>query len=398
MRTPTDGLVWQTDAVVHGRVMNVKRTLAMAKKEAQQIIRDRRALYLALGIPAMLMVLFGYALSLDVDNIPLGVWDQDNSQHSREFLSRLTSSGYFRVVFRTESYADIVRAIDKNSINIGLIIPYDFSRNLKHGRTAKIQALVDGSDSTRAGIAMGYLESIAALFEDDFRRYALTRQAVADRIAPPVDPRIRLMYNPELQSRNNIIPGLIAIIMMVIAALLTSLTIVRERETGTLEQLISTPIKSNELIIGKLIPYFTLAYVDLVMVYLMGQYVFQVPFRGSLLLMFFASSLFLVGAMSLGFFISVIARNQFFATQLALLGTFLPAFILSGFVFPIGNMPKLLQVVTYLVPARHLVIILRSIYLKGAGVEILAVPIAILALFGILVAYAATRRLGKRIA
>lgn len=378
--------------------MNVKRTFAVARKEARQIIRDRRALYLALGIPAMLMVLFGYALSLDVDNIPLGVWDQDNSQQSRELLSRLTSSGYFRTAFQTDSYHGLVRAIDNNQINIGLIIPYDFSRNLKHGRSSKIQALVDGSDSTRAGIGMGYLESIVALFEDDYRRTALARQGVEDRIAVPVDTRIRLMYNPELKSRNNIIPGLIAIIMMVIAALLTSLTIVRERETGTLEQLISTPIKSNELIVGKLVPYFSLAYVDLVMVYLMGQYVFQVPFRGSLFLMFFASSLFLVGAMSLGFLISVVARNQFFATQLALLGTFLPAFILSGFVFPVGNMPRLLQAVTYLVPARHLVIILRGIYLKGAGLEILVAPIAVLALFGFLVALVATRRLGKRIA
>lgn len=378
--------------------MNIKRTLAVARKEARQITRDRRALYLALGIPAMLMILFGYALSLDVDNIPLGVWDQDNSQQSRELISRLTSSGYFRAAFHTDSYAAIVNAIDKNQINVGLIIPYDFSKNLKHGRSSKIQALVDGSDSTRASIGMGYLESIVALFEEDFRRTALTRQAVENRIALPVDARIRIMYNPELRSRNNIIPGLIAIIMMVIAALLTSLTIVREKETGTLEQLISTPIKSNELIIGKLIPYFSLAYVDLVMVYLMGEYVFKVPFRGSLFLMFFASSLFLVGAMSLGFLISVLAQNQFFATQLALLGTFLPAFLLSGFVFPIGNMPQLLQAVTYLVPARHLVIILRSIYLKGAGVEILAVPIAILALFSIFVALAATRRLGKRIA
>jgi len=345
----------------------------------------------------MLMVLFGYALSLDVDNIPLGVWDQDGSQQSRELLDQLTSSGYFRTEFRTDSYDKIVSAIDRNQISIGLIIPFDFSRNLKQGRVSKVQAVVDGSDSTRAGISMGYLETIIALFEDDFRKTALTRQSVQARIVPPMDARIRILYNPELQSRNNIIPGLIAIIMMVIAALLTSLTIVRERETGTLEQLISTPIKSNELIVGKLIPYFSLAYVDLIMVYLMGEYIFRVPFRGSLLLMFLVSSLFLVGAMSLGFLISVIARNQFFATQLALLGTFLPAFLLSGFVFPIGNMPELLQGITYIVPARHLIIILRAIYLKGAGMEIIAGPVLMLALFGFLVTVVATRKLRKRI-
>jgi ABC-2 type transport system permease protein len=343
------------------------------------------------------MILFGYALSLDVDNIPTVVWDQDHSPQSREFLDRLTSSGYFRIDFRTNSYDPIVKAIDKNEISVGLIIPYDFSRNLKRGRTSKIQAVVDGSDSTRAGIAIVYLEAIIATFEDDFRRVALNKQSVEGRLSPPIEPRIRLMYNPELKSRNNIIPGLIAIIMMVIAALLTSLTIVRERETGTMEQLISTPLKPNELIVGKLIPYFVLAYVDLVTVYLMGEYVFKVPFRGSLLLMFFVSSLFLVGAMSLGFFISVIARNQFFATQLALLGTFLPAFILSGFVFPVGNMPYVLQLITYVIPARHLIVILRAIYLKGAGLEAIAFPTGILAVFGILVTFAATRKLRKTI-
>ena len=189
--------------------------------------------------------------------------------------------------------------------------------------------------------------------------------------------------------------GLIAIIMMVIAALLTSLTIVRERETGTMEQLISTPVKSNELIVGKLIPYFALGYVDLLMVYLMGQYVFDVPLRGSLLLMFLVSSLFLIGAMSLGFLISVIATNQFFATQLALLGTFLPSFLLSGFVFPISNMPDALQVITYVIPARHFVTVLRAIYLKGVGIEAIAAPVAMLAIFALFMTTVATRKLRK---
>lgn len=378
--------------------MNIFRTLAVARKEARQIIRDTRSLYLALGIPVMLMILFGYALSLDVDDIPTAVWDQDQSPQSREFLDRLTSSGYFRIQLWTNSYEPITKAIDKNQVSVGLVIPYDFSRNLKRGRLTRIQAIVDGSDSTRAGIAIVYIEAIVGQFEEDFRKIALNKQSTRGRLSPPVDPRIRLLYNPELKSRNNIIPGLIAIIMMVIAALLTSLTIVRERETGTMEQLISTPLKPNELIVGKLIPYFGLAYIDLITVYLMGEYVFHVPFRGSILLMFLVSSLFLVGAMSLGFFISVIARNQFFATQLALLGTFLPAFILSGFVFPVGNMPYALQLVTYIIPARHLIIILRAIYLKGAGLEAIAFPTAMLAIFGILLTFLATRKLHKTIA
>ena len=378
--------------------MNVYRIIAVARKETRQIVRDARSLYLALGIPVMLMVLFGYALSLDVDNIPIGVWDQDRSSQSREFLDRLTSSKYFSLRFHTDSYGKIVRAIDSNAISVGIIIPHDFSRKIKKGATTKVQALVDGSDSTRAGLAMVYLETIIATYGGDFRAEALVRQSVAARIVPPVEPRIRLLYNPELQSRNNIIPGLIAIIMMVIAALLTSLTIVRERETGTMEQLISTPLKPRELIVGKLIPYFGLGYLDLVMVYLMGEYIFEVPFRGSLLLMFLVSSVFLIGALSMGFLISVIASNQFFATQLALLSTFLPSFLLSGFVFPVANMPDWLQVITNIVPARHLITVLRAIYLKAAGIEVLVVPTLVLVVFAVVVTALATWRLGKRVA
>ena len=378
--------------------MNIFRTWAVSRKEARQIVRDTRSLYLALGIPVMLMLLFGYALSLDVDNIPLAVWDQNRSVQSRQFLDRLTSSGYFKLVLYTDSYKEIVDAVDRSNVNVGVVVPHDFSRKIKSGRSASVQALVDGSDSTRAGLAIVYLETILAVLEEDLRMGEFSRQSVESRINPPIEPRVKLLYNPELVSRNNIIPGLIAIIMMVIAALLTSLTVVRERETGTMEQLISTPIKSSELILGKLVPYFFLGYVDLLMVYVMGVYVFGVPFRGSLLIMFFEAGIFLVGALSLGFLISVIADNQFIATQIALLGTFLPAFLLSGFVFPIGNMPYSLQLVTYLVPARHFVTVLRTIFLKGAGIGAIAIPTLVLVVLGVFLAFMASRMLGKRLA
>lgn len=378
--------------------MNIARTLAVSRKEARQIIRDSRSLYLALGIPVLLMVLFGYALSLDVDDLPTMVWDQDHSVQSRELLDRMTSSGYFKLVKRTDSYREIVKAIDSGEASVGIIVPYDFSRNLKGGRTTNVQALVDGSDSTRAGLAIVYLEAIVTLFDSEFQNRAMVRQAVASRIKVPVEPRIKLLYNPELVSRNNIIPGLIAIIMMVIAGLLTSLTVVRERETGTMEQLISTPVKPNELILGKLLPYFALGYVDLLMVYLMGVYVFGVPFRGSLLIMFIVAGIFLVGALSVGFLISVVVSTQFLATQIALLGTFLPAFLLSGFVFPVSNMTYALQLLTYIVPARHFVTILRALFLKGAGMHAIAVPTIMLLVFGVLVTFVATQMLRKTLA
>lgn len=375
--------------------MNIIRTLAVAKKETRQIIRDSRSLYLALGIPVMLMILFGFALSLDVDNIPFAIWDQNKSPESRDFLDRMTSSGYFRCVKQTENYRQMISDLDRNVISVGIIIPFDFSEQIKKGGSTQVQAIVDGSDSTRANLAIVYLETIATTFESDFKLQALTRQAVQGRVTPPIAPRIRIVYNPELKSRNNIIPGLIPVIMMIIAALLTSLTIVRERETGTMEQLMSTPLKPNELVVGKLVPYFAVGYIDLLMVYLMGQYVFKVPFRGSLLIMFFVSSVFLVGAMSIGFLVSVIASNQFFATQLALLGTVLPTFLLSGFVFPVSNMPLALQYFTYIIPARHYITILRAIYLKGVGWGAIVFPTLALVIFAMVLTTLVARKLGK---
>ncbi|MGC8603784.1 MAG: ABC transporter permease [Desulfomonilaceae bacterium] len=375
--------------------MNIIRTLAVAKKETRQIIRDSRSLYLALGIPVMLMILFGFALSLDVDNIPIAIWDQNNSLESRDFLDRMTSSGYFNCVRQIQNYGKIISYLDNNIISVGIIIPFDFSDKIKKGDSTQIQAIVDGSDSTRANLAIVYLETIATTFGNDLKIQALKRQSVQSRVTPPVDPRIRIVYNPELKSRNNIIPGLIPVIMMIIAALLTSLTIVREREMGTMEQLMSTPLKPNELVIGKLIPYFTLGYVDLLMVYFMGQYVFKVPFRGSVLIMFVVSSIFLVGAMSIGFLVSVIASNQFFATQLALLGTVLPTFLLSGFVFPISNMPSTLQYFTSIIPARHYITILRATYLKGVGWGAVIGPTLALVIFAVFLTALVARKLGK---
>ncbi|MEW6112600.1 MAG: ABC transporter permease [Thermodesulfobacteriota bacterium] len=377
-------------------MINIHRTLAVARKETWHVVRDTHSLYLALGIPVMLLFLFGYALSLDVDNIPLAVWDQERSPQSRELIDRLTSSGYFQLVLYADSFQEMVRAVDERVVTVGITIPHDFSRNVLRSGGADVQAFLDASDSTRAGIAITYFESILAIFLDDHFKKELTRQAVT-KVQIPLESRVRLLYNPELQSRINIIPGLIAIILMVIAALITSQTIVRERESGTMEQLISTPVKASELVIGKLVPYFVLGYVDLLIIYLMSQFVFAVPFRGSVLLMFLLSALFLVGSLSLGLLISAFADSQLFATQFALLGTFLPSFILSGFVFPIANMPWVIQAFSYIVPARYYITILRGIYLKGVGVEVLIFPVILLALFGLITAFLASTRLGKQL-
>lgn len=375
--------------------MNLFRVLAVARKETWHLIRDTRSLYLALGIPVMLLTLFGYALSLDVDNIPLAVWDQARTPESRELIDRLTSSGYFRIVLYADSYNQIVKAIDRSEVRIGVTIPADFSRTMYRPKGASVQALLDASDSSRAGIAIGYFQVIVGMFTNELRLKELNRQAVP-KLELPLEPRITLLYNPELKSRINIIPGLLAVIMMVIAALLTSQTVVREWESGTMEQLISTPVKGPELITGKIIPYFVLGYVDLLMVYLMSQYLFQIPFRGSLFLMFILSAFFLIGSLSLGVLISAVAKTQIFATQFALFGSFFPSFLISGFVFPIENMPYVLQLFSYLVPARYFIEILRGIYLKGVGMEAFFYPVLMLAAFGLLTTLLASRQLAKK--
>ncbi len=376
-------------------MIDVRRTIAIARKEALHIVRDTRSLYLAMGIPVMLLFLFGYALSLDVDEIPLAVWDQDNTPESREIIDRMTSSGYFTLEQRVGSYHEIVDAVNRRKVTVAAVIPYDFAADIDGLHGAEIQLLVDASDASRANIAINYFNAIVSIYDMDRRLEELQRQAVTE-LEVPVEPRIRLLYNPELESRINIIPGLIAIIMMVIAALLTSLTVVREWESGTMEQLISTPVRARELIIGKLIPYFGLGYLDLTMVYVLSQYVFDVPFRGDLLLMFVLSGLFLIGALCLGLLISAAADTQLFATQFALLGTFLPSFLLSGFVFPISNMPSPIQAASYVVSARYYIVILRGIYLKGVGAEILIYQILALIIFGTVTAVLASRKLARR--
>jgi ABC-2 type transport system permease protein len=361
--------------------MKFQRIKAIAKKEFLHVIRDWRSLIMGLAIPMLLLFMFGYALTLDVDRVPLMLWDQSGTQASREFVSSFTGSRYFALVGSTDNYREIERAIDERRALIALVIPPDFARRLAAGRTARVQALVDGSDSNTATIALGYAEFIVASYSEKVALAGLRRTSGAT-LSPPLDVQPRVWFNADMLSRNAIVPGLIAVIMMVIAALLTSLTIAREWETGTMEQLISTPLTGPELIIGKLVPYFCIGIFDLTLSLLVGRYVFQVPFRGDRPLLLAMSILFLIVALALGMLISIVGKSQFVASQFAMVATLLPAFLLSGFVFPIENMPLILRVFTHIIPARYFVTILRGIYLKGVGLNVLWGEALFLALFG----------------
>jgi ABC-2 type transport system permease protein len=376
--------------------MKLRRIKAVAKKEFLHVFRDPRSLGLGIAIPMLLLFLFGYALTLDVDKVPMIVWDQSATYASRELISRFSGSRYFSLKKYTDNYRDIERAIDRRDALIALIIPAEFAREIESGENAKVQAILDGSDSNTATIAMGYADNVILSYSGEVMLEQMRRNGMTSSVGR-LDVRPRMWFNADMISRNYIYPGLIAVIMMVIAALLTSLTIAREWETGTMEQLISTPLKGPELIIGKLIPYFSIGFLDLLLAVLVGEFVFAVPLRGSLWLLFGMSFIFLAGALSLGTLISVVTKNQRMASQLAMVTTMLPAFLLSGFIFPIDNMPLAIRWITHIITARYFVSILRGIYLKDVGLEILAGEAKFLAVFSIVVLALAIVKFKKKI-
>ena len=372
------------------------RVWAIARKEFTHIIRDPRSLGMAIAIPMLLLVLFGSALTLDVDNVPLAIWDQSQSPASRALVSQFAASRYFSIRAQVRNYPQIERAIDVRAALMALIIPTDFARRIASGREAPVQAIVDGSDSNTATVAIGYAETVVRGYSQAVALREMQRTA-GRSVSGGIDFEPRVWFNADMQSKNYIIPGLIAVVMSVIAALLTSLTVAREWETGTMEQLISTPVKGSEIVLGKLLPYFGLGMLDVLLAVVMGEFLFHVPLRGSVALLFAMAAIFLAGALSLGMLISIVTRSQLLASQLAMVLTFLPSFLLSGFVYAIGNMPVPIQLATRLLPARYFVTLLKGIYLKGVGLEILAVEAGLLTLFGAVMVILAIAKFKKRL-
>ena len=376
--------------------MNLHRIFAITRKEFIHIIRDPRSLAMAIAMPILLIFLFGSSLSLDVDNVPLVIWDQSGTSDSREFTGRFNASRYFALTGYVTSYAEIEEAIDKREAILALVVPRDFSRKLESGRAADAQLIVDGSDANTATIAIGYAQMVTDGYTSSLMIQTARQRGVKTAVIP-LEAKPRVWFNQNMQAKNYIIPGLIAVIMMVIAALLTSLTIAREWENGTMEQLISTPLTSSELITGKLTPYFLIGMLDVLLAVMMGQYIFEVPLRGNVALVFGMAAIFLPGALTMGLLISIMTRSQLLASQLAMVLTFLPSFLLSGFMYAIANMPEPIQVLTHLIPSRYFVTILKNVYLKGAGLEIIWVEAVFLFFFGVIMVFVANKKLKKRL-
>lgn len=368
--------------------MKLLRVKAIAKKELIQIRRDPLSLAMAFLMPVILLFIFGYAITLDVDNLSTVVYNRDRSSLSREFIREFKESGYFSIAGYANRNDEIDEYLDSGKAKVAISIPEDFSKNIKTGRDAKIQIIVDGSNSNTATIALGYITGISDLYAG---------RLSGSRITPLVEARTRVWYNPELKSRNFIIPGLIAVIMSIIAALLTSLTIAREWERGTMEQLISTPVKTPELILGKLIPYFIIGFIDMIISILIVIYLFNVPLKGNIFLLITLSSIFLFGGLSMGILISAITKSQIVACQVSLIVSYLPALLLSGFMFSIFNMPRPLQIITYIIPARYFVAMLKGIFLKGNTLSYLLLETLLLSVFGALAFALAIKKFKKRI-
>jgi ABC-2 type transport system permease protein len=375
--------------------MSYRRTRAIFIKELHHITRDARSLALALAMPVMMLLLYGYALSLDVDHIQTLIYDQDGTEASRDLMRQFQGSRYFDVAGFVDNYADIQRGIDTNRILVGVVIPRDFSRDLRSGHTANVQIIVDGSDSNTAAIAMGYAESIVRNYSAEA---GVDLQNFRGRhLPPPIDARMRVWYNSSLESKNYVVPGLIAVILMIIAGQLTSLTVAREWEMGTMEQILSTPLRPAEMVLGKMLAYFVVGFTDSAIALIVGVTIFAVPFRGSILTLAVSTCVFLCGTLFWGIFISAGCRTQVAAYQLGMLSSFLPGFLLSGFVFALDTMPKAIQVISLIVPARYFVTIVKAIFLKGVGIEQLWNQLAYLVVFGTIVFWRTVRRMNQKV-
>lgn len=374
--------------------MNWTRLGAMARKELIQVMRDPRSLMIALLMPFVQMLMLGYGVSLDIKHVPLCTWDREASQKSEALLQGFAATQYFQVVKVLSDYRTLTHAIDNGDCRIAIVIPPDFSLRLNGSGTTSVQAIVDATDDNTASVAAGYAQAVVATYSAQVQLAASSLQG-APAVITPLVVQSRVWFNEDLDSKDFIIPGLVAMILALVGAQLTSLTVSREWERGTMELLISTPVKPMEVMLGKLLPYFGIGLLDAALCIVLALLWFQVPFRGTFSTLFLTTALFLVVVLGIGYLISVSIRSQLGASQIALLLTMLPTTLLSGYAFPIDQMPKPIQMVTYLVHARYYVTILKGVFLKGLGVTQLTFPIVALAIYATAVAFFAARAFRK---
>jgi ABC-2 type transport system permease protein len=374
----------------------INRLSSLIRKEFIQILRDKRTLAISLAMPVVMLFLLGYAATNDVRNISLAVFDQDRSPASRALLEAYRTADYFQLAFEAASEAEIRALIDSGQARTGLIIPPDYGQKLAAGQTAQVAFFIDGSDPTLASTALAAATLTGQAHSTAITLTRLEARGMSSAIQPPLEVRTQIWYNPSLASANYMVPALIGMILQFLTTMMTSTAIVRERERGTIEQLIVTPIRRWELVVGKLAPYVIIAFIDALEVLCVGALVFNVPMNGSLWLLLALACLFLVTTLGLGLLISTLANTQQEA-MLTTLFTVFPSVFLSGFFFPLAAMPVFLQAVSYLIPLRYFLIIARGIILKGVGIEALWPEVVALTIFALVVMGAAALRFKKRL-
>jgi ABC-2 type transport system permease protein len=378
--------------------MRLSGLRAIARKEFIQIRRDKATTYMVFVFPVMMLVLYGFGIRYDVTSVPMTVFDQDGTPESRQYIERFAHSPYFDVRQYVSNYRDLQRDIDRGESRIGLVVSVDFSERIASRREAVVQVIVDGADNNTATIAMNYVSQITQGYSSAIlvqNMEALLRQNNLTVPAIEVEPRI--WFNPNLESVQFVVPGIIAIIMMIVGTVLTAVTIVKEKEQGTIEQIVSSPIGRYELMIGKVIPYAVLAYLDFIVIVVASYFLFGVTIKGSLLLLLVTAFVYLIGVLGLGILISTSTETQMSAMLTAILASMLPSILLSGFIFPIRQMPRILQAFTVLVPARYFIEILRDIYLKDLGLEYFWKETLYILLFGVATLVLAAHRFQKKL-
>ncbi|BAU29389.1 ABC-2 type transport system permease protein [Aneurinibacillus soli] len=379
----------------HSERFSLLRFKAIVRKEILQIRRDRASMVIAIMMPLMMLLIFGYAVNTDVDHLPTAVWDQAKSKDSRVLLQNFTNTLYFDTVYTVESYKEMQALMDTNKIKVGIVIPADYSYRLDMGQKTSIQVVLDGSDPGAARTALANAQMIVQNRALDLQQDTLAAQGMG-KIEPLITAETRVLYNPDMKSRVFNIPALIGLIMQNVTVILTAFSLVREKERGTLEQLMVTPIRSAELIIGKLVPYVFIGLFSFSIVLITGVAWFSVPVKGSILLLILLSLLFLITSLAIGILISTVSKTQMQAMQLSF-ATILPAVLLSGFMFPLETMPTVLQLFSAVIPLTYFMDILRGIFLKAVTIQELWHQTAMLAGFATLFCFLAIIKFRKKI-
>ena len=367
---------------------------AIMRREFTDVRRDRRSLLLTLLYPISMLLMYGYGIRYDVDNVPLTILDYDQTPESRDVAQQLVRSGYFRLVRVARDERQVERDLTTDTSRAAVIIPVDFANRIHAGEPTTVQALIDGSDANTATIAQSYLLAIVARYGAGV---AVRGTGVAASAALPIELRSRVWYNPELKSVNFIVPGVIAVIMMIVGAILPALSIVKEKERGTIEQILVSPIRPTELMLGKIVPYVIIAFIDLVIIVTAGYLIFAVPIKGRLLELALLSLVYLTASLGLGVFVSTIVDTMQSAMIAAMFISLLPSVLLSGFVFPLENMPLPIRAISYCFPGRYFVTAIRGIYLKGVGLEVLWPQALMLLAFSVAIVSLSVSRFNEKL-